>query len=98
LFFANRGEFRSRDAEEIMNKASSLSLLSNAVLVWNTLRITEIVNQLRAASHTIADQELNQSKHSASLCFSTRTCRPAEIKRARLATCRMPVGADRSRQ
>jgi len=37
---------------------SSLSLLSNAVLVWNTLRITEIVNQLRAAGHTIADQDL----------------------------------------
>lgn len=45
LFFANRGEFRSGDAEEIMNKASSLSLLSNAVLVWNTLRISEILNQ-----------------------------------------------------
>ena len=58
LFFANRGEFRSGDAEEIMNKASSLSLLSNAVLVWNTLRISEIVNQLRAAGHTIADQDL----------------------------------------
>ena len=58
LFFANRGEFRSGDAEEIMNKASCLSLLSNAVLVWNTLRITEIVNQLRAAGHTIADQDL----------------------------------------
>jgi hypothetical protein len=41
--------------------------------------------------------ELNRSKHSASSCFSTRTFRPAEIKRARLATCRMPVGADRSR-
>jgi len=58
LFFANRGESRSGDAEEIMNKASSLSLLSNAVLVWNTLRISEIVNQLRAAGHTIANQDL----------------------------------------
>ena len=58
LFFANRGEFRSGDAEEIMNKASCLSLLSNVVLVWNTLRIAEIVNQLRAAGHTIADQDL----------------------------------------
>jgi Tn3 transposase DDE domain len=58
LFFANRGEFRSGDAEEIMNKASSLSLLSNAVLVWNTLRISEILNQLRAAGHTIANQDL----------------------------------------
>jgi hypothetical protein len=41
-----------------MNKASCLSLLSNAVIVWNTLRITEIVNQLRAAGHAIADRDL----------------------------------------
>jgi TnpA family transposase len=53
LFFANRGEFRSGDAEEIMNKASCLSLLSNAVLVWNALRITEIVNQVRAAGQFV---------------------------------------------
>lgn len=58
LFFANRGEFRSGDADEIMNKASCLSLLSNAVLVWNTLRIAENVNQLRATGHVIADQDL----------------------------------------
>jgi hypothetical protein len=58
LFFGNRGEFRRGDAEEIMNKASCLSLLSNAVLVWNTLRIAEIVDQLRAAGHAIADQDL----------------------------------------
>lgn len=58
LFFAHRGEFRSGDAEEIMNKASCLSLLSNAVVIWNTLRITEIVSQLRAVGHVIADQDL----------------------------------------
>ena len=29
-------------------------------LVWNTLRITEIVNQLRAAGHAIAEQDLAQ--------------------------------------
>src|SRR5438105_4185761 len=33
-FFA---KFRSGEYEDIMNKASRLSLLSNAVLVWNTL-------------------------------------------------------------
>jgi TnpA family transposase len=32
LFCANQGEFRTGDYEEIMNKASCLSLLSNAVL------------------------------------------------------------------
>ena len=33
LFFANWGSFRSGDYEEVMNKASCLSLLSNAILV-----------------------------------------------------------------
>jgi hypothetical protein len=58
LFFGNRGEFRSGDYEEIMNKASCLSLLSNAVLVWNTMAIIKIVTQLRAAGETIADEDL----------------------------------------
>ena len=58
LFFANRGEFRTGDLEEIMNKASCLSLLSNAVLVWNTVRISEIVDRLRAAGEQILDTDL----------------------------------------
>ena len=48
IFFANQGEFTTGDDEEIMNKASCLSLVSNAILYWNTLKITEIVDQLRA--------------------------------------------------
>jgi TnpA family transposase len=58
LFFANRGEFRTGDYEEIMNKASCLSLLSNAVLVWNTTKIGNIVGQLRAAGEQIDDVDL----------------------------------------
>jgi TnpA family transposase len=50
LFFANREEFRSGDYEEIMNKASCLSLLSNAVLVWNTMVIMKIITELRPPS------------------------------------------------
>jgi TnpA family transposase len=37
MFFANQGEFGVGDYEEIMNNASCLSLISNAVLVWNIL-------------------------------------------------------------
>jgi hypothetical protein len=44
LFIA--GPDRTGDYEEIMNKASCLSLLSNAVLVWNTIKIGNIVGQL----------------------------------------------------
>jgi TnpA family transposase len=58
LFFANHGAFRSGDYEEIMNKASCLSLLSNAVLVWNTVHIDRIVGQLRAAGHVVPDEDL----------------------------------------
>jgi TnpA family transposase len=39
LFFANQGEFRNGDYEEMMHKASCLSLLSNAVLLANTCAI-----------------------------------------------------------
>lgn len=31
-----------------MNKASCLSMVSNAILYWNTLKITDIVDKLRA--------------------------------------------------
>ncbi len=41
-----------------MNKASSLSLLSNAVLVWNTVHLAHIVDQLRAAGHDRQDEDL----------------------------------------
>jgi TnpA family transposase len=58
LFFANQGAFRTGDYEEIMNKASCLSLLSNAVLVWNTVHIERIVAQLRADGHEILDEDL----------------------------------------
>ena len=41
-----------------MNKASCLSLLSNAVLVWNTVHIARIVAQLCAADHEVNDDDL----------------------------------------
>jgi TnpA family transposase len=44
IFFANQGEFTTGDYGEIMNKASCLSLVSNALLYWNTLKITDIVD------------------------------------------------------
>ena len=53
IFFADQGEFTTGDYEEIMNKASCLSLVSNAILYWNTLKITEIVDTLRAQGEEI---------------------------------------------
>ena len=58
LFFANQGAFQTGDYEEIMNKATCLSLLSNAALVWNTVQMSRTVDQLRASGETITDEEL----------------------------------------
>ncbi|MGL4287345.1 MULTISPECIES: Tn3 family transposase [Methylobacterium] len=58
LFFANQGGFRSGDYEEVMNKASCLSLLSNAVLIWNTIHIARTLDQFRAAGQEVKDEDL----------------------------------------
>ena len=58
LFFANQGAFQTGDYEEMMNKASCLSLLCNAVLVWNTVHMSRIIEQLRATGVSITDEEV----------------------------------------
>ena len=40
------------------NKASCLSLLSNAELVWNTVQMGAIVARLRASGEKVADEDL----------------------------------------
>jgi TnpA family transposase len=58
LFFANQGSFRTGDYEEIMNKVSALSLLSNAVLVWNTAQMEKIIDSLRQGGQTVEPEDL----------------------------------------
>lgn len=58
VFFANQGEFTTGDYEEIMNKASCLSLVSNAILYWNTSRINDIVEDLRNQGGLVDDKTL----------------------------------------
>jgi len=58
VFFANRGEIRSGDYVEIMNKATCLSLLSNAILVWNTAHLDRAVERLRHAGEEVLDEDL----------------------------------------
>jgi len=41
-----------------MNKVSALSLLSNAVLVWNTVRIAEIVRDLERSVDRLVRPEV----------------------------------------
>ena len=66
VFFGNQGEFDTGDYVEIMNKASCLSLVSNAILYWNTVKISDIVDRARQQGETINDDDL---AHISPLCF-----------------------------
>lgn len=59
IFFADQGEFTTGDYEEIMNKASCLSLVSNAILYWNTIKINDIVENLRAQGEEVDKETLS---------------------------------------
>lgn len=59
IFFADQGEFTTGNYEEIMNKASCLSLVSNAVLYWNTIKINDTVESLRQQGEVIDDEALS---------------------------------------
>jgi TnpA family transposase len=59
IFFANQGEFTTSDYEEIMNKASCLSLVSNAILYWNTKKISGIIDNLKLQGEIIDNQALS---------------------------------------
>lgn len=55
IFFANQGKFTTGDYTEIMNKASCLSLVSNAILYWNTQKIQQIIHKMRMNGQVIED-------------------------------------------
>lgn len=59
IFFAGQGEFMTGDYEEIMNKASCLSLVSNAILYWNTVKIQAIVTDMRQRGEDISNEALS---------------------------------------
>lgn len=42
-----------------MNKASSLSLVSNAILYWNTKNISNTVNDLRQRGEVVENETLS---------------------------------------
>ena len=58
IFFADQGLFKTNDYEDIMNKSSCLSFVSNAILFWNTLKIEEIVNQLTREGYPVSSEDL----------------------------------------
>jgi TnpA family transposase len=58
LFIANRGQLRRRRGEELAHQASCLNLVTNAVMVWNTVYMTAVVEQLKQEGYPMQESDL----------------------------------------
>jgi TnpA family transposase len=50
LFYARRGENWERDMDQQLHRASALLVLANSCVLWNSVRLTEVVQELRTAN------------------------------------------------
>ena len=58
LFFAEHGTLRRHQQEDQANQASCLTLVTNAVVAWNTVYVGAVLAQLRGEGHAITDETL----------------------------------------
>ena len=57
LFLANEGRIRRRYYEEQLNQASCLNLVTNAVVLWNTVYMKAVLDQLKAEGQHVDDAD-----------------------------------------
>jgi TnpA family transposase len=48
IFFGKRGEFRERELQDQLQRASALNILINAISVWNTRYLEKAINYLKS--------------------------------------------------
>jgi TnpA family transposase len=58
LFFANAGHIQRKQEEEQANQASCLNLVTNAVVVWNTVYMKAAIDQLQTQGYPVRDEDL----------------------------------------
>ncbi len=58
LFYANQGEIKTQQDDQLLNQVGCLNLVTNAIIVWNTVYIDEVVQQLKHEGRSIDDEDL----------------------------------------
>lgn len=58
LFFGNLGRLRKGQQEEHTTQAQSLTLVTNAVVVWNTVYMAAVLDELRAEGYEVREEDL----------------------------------------
>ena len=58
LFVANGGKIRHHHDEEQLNEVSCLNLVTNAVVLWNTVYMSAVLDQLRSEGRNVDDGDV----------------------------------------
>ena len=58
LFFVNRGAIRRRDTGDQDLQGECLTLLTNAIVCWNTVYISAAIDHLRDTGHQITEEQI----------------------------------------
>ena len=56
--FANEGKIRKSHIEDQSNQASALTLVTNAVIVWNIRYIQAVIDQLQKEGYMVDENDL----------------------------------------
>jgi len=58
LFVAQEGQIRKRHLEEQFTQAACLSLVTDAVIAWNTVYMWEAIEKLKREGHVIEEADM----------------------------------------
>ena len=58
LFFDNKGRIRKQQPDDLVNLAGCLNLVSNAVIVWNTVYMQAAIEGLKRRGRAVNEVDL----------------------------------------
>ena len=58
LMIANKGQLRRKRGDELVNQASCLTLVTNAVILWNTVSMAEAIAQRKREGYPVHESAL----------------------------------------
>jgi TnpA family transposase len=58
LFFAHQGKIRRKQEEEMSLAAGCLNLITNAVIVWNTVYMNAAIQQLKSKGYPVLEEDI----------------------------------------
>jgi TnpA family transposase len=60
LFYANQGKVKGKPDEQLLHQVECLNLVTNIVIIWNTIYMSKAVKQLRSEGYPVDDEDLKR--------------------------------------